>query len=99
MILRRVDELPHGLINHAATLVGDEGHKLADYVSWLRERILAHRDSADYLPTLHIDTYGTIGETFATPGACARFLVKLAELADPCGLRIEQPIHARSRAE
>ncbi len=99
MILREVDELPHGLINSAATLVGPDGAILAEYVRWIRDRVLARRDEATYAPVIHLDTYGTIGETFVTTEACAGFLSHLGEKAAPFRLRIEQPIHAASRAE
>ncbi len=98
MILRRVDELPHGLINNVA-LVGDDGRELEAYVDWIRERILTHRDGPDYEPTLHLDCYGTLGETFPSLASCARYVARLGELAAPLRLRIEQPVHAGSRAE
>ncbi len=98
MILRRVDELPHGLINTVA-LVGDDGHELAAYVDWIRERVLTHRDGPDYEPTLHLDCYGTLGEAFPSLPACARYIARLGELATPLRLRIEQPVQARSRGE
>src|SRR6185437_14489983 len=63
MILRRVDALPQGLINNVA-LVGAAGEELERYVGWIRDRILVHRDSPDYEPTLHLDCYGTIGQVF-----------------------------------
>jgi methylaspartate ammonia-lyase len=99
MILRRADELPHGLINNAATLVGSDGGLLARYVGWVRNRVLEYRDDPAYQPVLHFDCYGTIGETFPTAAACARFLARLGELAEPFTLRIEQPVHAGSREE
>lgn len=98
MILRRVDELPHGLINNVA-LVGAGGSELEAYVSWIRDRVLAHRDGPDYEPTLHIDCYGTLGATFPSPPAVARYIARLGELAAPLRLRIEQPVQAASRAE
>jgi methylaspartate ammonia-lyase len=98
MILRRVDELPHGLINHAR-LVGEDGGELERYVAWIRDRILAHRDGPDYAPTLHLDTYGTIGAVFGSLERCAAYITRLGEVAAPFALRIEQPVHAASRAE
>ena len=38
MILKRVDSLPHGLIN-APALVGEDGAALAGYVRWVRDRV------------------------------------------------------------
>ena len=99
MVLRRVDELPHGLINNAEQLVGSRGELLAAYVRWVRDRVLDLRDSASYEPVLHFDVYGTVGDVFATVPELARYLLELAELAAPLRLRIEQPITAGSRAE
>jgi methylaspartate ammonia-lyase len=98
MIMHRVEELPHGLINNAA-LVGENGRELASYIQWIRDRVLRHRDVPDYTPTLHIDCYGTIGEAFGALEDCARFLAELGELAEPFPLRVEQPVQAASRAE
>lgn len=98
MILRGVNELPHGLINNAE-LVGGDGKRLGSYVSWIRDRVLAQRDSPDYAPVMHLDTYGTVGEIFGSVNRTADFLAWLGELAGPLQLRIEQPIHAGSRAE
>ena len=98
MILREVDELPHGLINNA-DLVGPRGDHLADYVSWIRNRIRQHRANDDYHPVLHVDCYGTLGQVFDSLSGTAEFLVRLGELAAPFTLRIEQPVQAASRAE
>jgi methylaspartate ammonia-lyase len=98
MILRRVDELPHGLINHAR-LVGEDGGELERYIAWIRDRILAHRDGPDYAPTLHLDTYGTIGAVFGSLERCAAYISRLGEVAAPFALRIEQPVHGGSREE
>jgi methylaspartate ammonia-lyase len=99
MILRAVDELPHGLINNAAELVGENGDLLAAYVAWVRERVLEHRESPAYEPVLHFDCYGTLGEVFTTPAECGAYLARLEAAAAPLRLRIEQPLQAGSRAE
>jgi methylaspartate ammonia-lyase len=98
MILRRIDELPHGLINNAS-LVGADGGVLAAYVEWIRDRILDHRADPGYTPTLHLDCYGTVGEVFGSLDACANYAAELGRLAEPFPLRVEQPVHAASRAE
>lgn len=97
MVLREVDELPHGLINNARELVGDDGRILLEYVAWVRDRVLALRDRDDYQPVLHFDTYGTLGDVFPSVRACAAFLLRLGEVAAPLKLRIEQPIDGGSR--
>ena len=60
MIIKGAQVLPHALINNVADKLGNNGEKLADYVAWLRDRILANRTDESYLPTFHIDVYGTI---------------------------------------
>jgi methylaspartate ammonia-lyase len=100
MVLKRVDELPHGLINNADALVGrPDGDKFREYVTWVRGRVLELRDTDEYEPVLHFDVYGTIGDVFPDIDECARYLASLGEAAAPLTLRIEQPVHARSREE
>ncbi|MBQ1945792.1 MAG: methylaspartate ammonia-lyase, partial [Clostridia bacterium] len=64
MIIKGAQVLPHALINNVKDKLGEKGEKLAEYVAWLRDRILTHRVSEDYMPVLHIDCYGTIGAVF-----------------------------------
>ena len=98
MILKRVDVLPHGLINNVAEKLGPDGELLADYVAWIRDRILALRPSEDYSPRLHIDTYGTIGLAFgADVDVVADYLARLGKLADPFPLRVEHPVDMGGR--
>ncbi len=98
MVLKEVDVLPHGLVNHVGTVLGHDGGLLAEYVAWLSERILATRARPDYVPRLHLDTYGTIGLAFdGDVGRVADYLGRLADLAAPFDLRIEHPIDAGSR--
>ncbi|MEM1261309.1 MAG: methylaspartate ammonia-lyase [Pseudomonadota bacterium] len=97
MLLRRVDALPHGLINNVEDKLGRRGEKLHEYVAWLRQRI----DSlgSDYRPTLHIDVYGTVGLTFDNDTtAIARYFDALADAAGPYPLYIEGPVDAGSRS-
>jgi methylaspartate ammonia-lyase len=94
MIIKEAQVLPHALINNVETKLGKNGEKLAEYVVWLRERILNNRLSADYNPVLHIDVYGTIGVAFGDNNykAMGDYLAKLEELAKPFRLRIEGPM-------
>jgi len=94
MIIKGAQVLPHALINNVETKLGRNGEKLAEYVVWLRERILNNRLSEDYNPVLHIDVYGTIGVAFGDNNykAMADYLAKLEELARPFKLRIEGPM-------
>ena len=64
MIIKGAQVLPHALINNVDTKLGRNGEKLAEYVGWLRDRILSMRTDESYMPVLHIDVYGTIGASF-----------------------------------
>jgi methylaspartate ammonia-lyase len=98
MILKEAGALPHGLINSVEGKLGGRGELLAEYVSWVRDRVLAVRRRPDYMPTLHFDTYGTIGLIFdADETRMAAYLAELGERAAPFRLRIEHPVDAGSR--
>ncbi|HZK29168.1 MAG TPA: methylaspartate ammonia-lyase [Clostridia bacterium] len=98
MILKQVPVLPHALINNMDKL-GPRGDTLADYVTWLRDRVIHFRQAPDYQPIFHIDVYGTIGQLFGYENieAITGYLERLAMLADPFALRVEGPIDAGSR--
>jgi methylaspartate ammonia-lyase len=97
MVLKRVDELPHGLIN-STEKVGPRGRRLLEWVAALRERIIRVREDPAYEPVLHLDVYGTLGLAFdRRPAALADYLARLADAARPLSLRIEHPIDAGSR--
>jgi methylaspartate ammonia-lyase len=90
MILKRVDSLPHGLIN-APELVGPGGEALVSYVRWVRERIEALRPDPGYDPILHFDTYGLL-RAEAEP-----IILAMEAAAGPLRLRVEHPLDAGSR--
>ena len=94
MIIKGAQVLPHALINNVEDKLGLNGEKLADYVAWLRDRILANRTDDKYLPVFHIDVYGTIGAAFGNTNykAMADYIEKLGEIAKPFKLRIEGPM-------
>lgn len=93
MIIKTADVLPHALINNVEEKLGYNGEKLADYVQWLRDRIIALRADENYAPILHIDVYGTIGAAFdCDTKKMADYLAQLAEIAKPFKLRIEGPM-------
>jgi methylaspartate ammonia-lyase len=99
MILKRVDVLPHGLINNVPHKLGENGGKLAEYVTWLNRRIQQLRKDASYRPQLHIDVYGTVGLIFDNDaGRIADYLVTLEKRAVPFQLYIEGPADAGSKA-
>ncbi|HJZ36639.1 MAG TPA: methylaspartate ammonia-lyase [Solirubrobacterales bacterium] len=99
MILKRVEVMPHGLINDQA-LVGKDGDALVSYVRWVRDRVHALNDDPNYAPTLHFDVYGLLG-TVADRDVdrVADIVVRMTEAARPFRLRVEQPLHGDSRAE
>jgi len=101
MIIKGAQVLPHALINNVKDKLGEKGEKLAEYVEWLRDRILEHRTSEDYAPVLHIDCYGTIGAVFGNTNyaAMADYIEELGRIAKPFHLRIEGPMDCDSNRE
>ncbi|MDD4402111.1 MAG: methylaspartate ammonia-lyase [Desulfitobacteriaceae bacterium] len=98
-IIKRVGVLPHGLINHVETKLGQDGGLLLEYVEWLRERVLSLGEKG-YLPTLHIDVYGTIAQAFNDDlEKMTAYFSKLEEAARPLPLRIEGPLDADGKEE
>ena len=94
MIIKGAQVLPHALINNIDEKLGRKGEKLAEYVAWLRDRILAMRHNESYLPVFHIDVYGTIGAAFGNNNyqAMADYIEELGKIAKPFHLRIEGPM-------
>ena len=94
MIIKGAQVLPHALINNLGEKLGRDGKKLADYVAWLRDRILAYRHDENYSPVMHIDVYGTIGAAFGNNNyaAMADYIEELGRIAKPFRLRIEGPM-------
>ena len=99
MILKGSQVLPHGLINHVQTKLGQHGELLLKYVGWLRDRVVALRADENYAPVLHIDVYGTIGLIFGNTNyaAMADYLATLEAEARPLHLRIEGPMDVDER--
>ena len=94
MIIKGAQVLPHALINNIDTKLGRKGEKLAEYVAWLRDRILAFRTDENYLPVFHMDVYGTIGAAFGNTNykEMADYIEELGKIAKPFHLRIEGPM-------
>ena len=98
MIIKGAQVLPHGLINNVASKLGERGELLEEYISWLRDRIIALRPFPDYNPILHLDVYGTIGIVFGTNAqTIADYLSRLERAAHPFKLRIEGPMDMEER--
>ena len=94
MIIKGAQVLPHALINNIDTKLGRKGEKLAEYVAWLRDRILANRTDENYQPVMHMDVYGTIGAAFGNNNykAMADYIEELGRIAKPFKLRIAGPM-------
>ncbi len=94
MIIKGAQVLPHALINNVEEKLGKKGEKLAEYVAWLRDRILGNRTDDSYNPVFHIDVYGTIGAIFGNNNytEMADYIEQLGKIAKPFHLRIEGPM-------
>ena len=94
MIIKGAQVLPHALINNVDTKLGRKGEKLAEYVAWLRDRILQNRTDESSLPVMHMDVYGTIGAAFGNTNykEMADYIEELGQIAKPFKLRIEGPM-------
>jgi methylaspartate ammonia-lyase len=94
MVAKRVDILPHGLINSREAF-GRAGETFLAYVAWVRDRVMDVGDGG-YRPTLHFDVYGVAGAAFPTAEAMTGFLAKLWAASNPLPVQIESPIIAAS---
>lgn len=93
MIMKEAPVLPHALFNHVETKCGMKGEKIKEYIDWLKNRILTHRQNDSYHPNIHIDVYGTLGIIFNNDlDAIATYIGELAEIAKPFSLRVEGPV-------
>ena len=101
MIIKGAQVLPHALINNVKDKLGEKGEKLAEYVAWLRDRILQYRADESYMPVMYIDCYGTIGAVFGNYNypAMADYIEELGRIAKPFLLRIEGPMDCDSTRE
>ena len=101
MIIKGAQVLPHALINNVEEKLGKNGEKLAEYVAWLRDRILNMRLDENYNPVIHIDVYGTIGAAMGNHEykKMADYIEELGKIAKPLHLRIEGPMDCDSDRE
>jgi methylaspartate ammonia-lyase len=98
MIIKEAQVLPHALINNIDKKLGRNGEKLAEYITWLRERIRNFRINGSYRPSLHIDVYGTVGLLYDNDaGKITEYLAGLGETAAPFELYIEGPVDAEAK--
>ena len=98
MIIKHADVLPHALINHVGTKLGEHGEILLQYIGWLRDRIIKYRSDPNYSPIFHIDVYGTIGLAFNYDvEKMLSYLLECEKQAAPFRIRIEGPIDTGDR--
>jgi methylaspartate ammonia-lyase len=92
MIARRVDSLPHTLVDNIPEHLGEDGEVLVQYARWLRERI-PQLSGDDYKPTIHLDVHGALGGIYDNNlGKILGYLVRLEQAVAPYPLRIESPL-------
>jgi methylaspartate ammonia-lyase len=97
MIMKRVDYLPHGLIN-STKVFGSKGLEFLDYVEWVRTRVLEKGDE-NYRPTLYFDLYGMIGRTFSNQvDEIVKYLESLEKVAHPLEICIESAVDFGGRS-
>ncbi len=93
MIMKRVEAMPHGLINNVEEKLGLKGEKLREYIAWLAKRVKELSGGDEYRPSLHIDVYGTIGQLFDNDlDKVAEYVASLEKEADGLPLYIEGPV-------
>lgn len=98
MIIKSADVMPHALINHVGTKLGEHGELLLQYIAWMRDRVLQHRKDKNYNPVFHIDVYGTIGIAFNYDvDKMFEYLLECEKTAAPFRIRIEGPIDTGDR--
>jgi methylaspartate ammonia-lyase len=98
MILKKVDALPHGLVNSVDEKLGRDGGKLKEYIRWLSRRIRELSPDPGYNPAIHVDVYGTIGTIFANnPARVASYVAGLEADAAPFALYIEGPVDVEEK--
>lgn len=99
MIMKQAELLPHASFTVVETDLGPGGEYILRYTAGLSRRI-AEVGAPDYRPTIHLDTYGTIGEMTGNDAAAITALLgRLAAAAAPYPLYIESPIIADTREE
>ncbi len=98
MIMKEADVLPHALINHVGTKLGEHGEILIKYIAWLRDRILKYRVNKDYHPNYLLDVYGPNGLAFNYDvDKMFEYLLECEKTAAPFRIRIEGPIDTGDR--
>ena len=90
MALRRVDVLPHGLINSREKF-GPKGQTFLEFAQWVACRV-RELGGEEYRPVLHFDVYGWVGlEIGLNPLDIAAFIARAADSLRPFRLHLESP--------
>lgn len=99
MLMKRVDVLPHGLINNVEEKFGAKGEILLDYIRWITDRIEMLGIDDSYNPIFHFDTYGTPGLAFGETAyrEIADFMEQASEIVGGRRIRFEFPIDGGSK--
>ncbi|MEL7188192.1 MAG: methylaspartate ammonia-lyase [Pseudomonadota bacterium] len=91
MVLKKVDVLPHGLINSAEKF-GPDGATFIEYIQWVAARA-GELGGSEYRPKLHFDLYGWVGLGFSDdPLKVAEFIARCADAVPGFDLQIESPV-------
>ena len=92
MILKRVDILPHGLVN-CPEKFGLKGDVFLGYVEWVCDRI-RKLGPPGYEPCLYFDVYGMPGVVFENDiSRMTSYFNDLEQRCQPFRLRIESPVN------
>lgn len=98
MILKKVNVLPHGLINNVHEKLGSHGEIFLEYIKWVKNRIEKLSTDKSYSPILHFDVYGTIGSAFNNDiDRMAGYFKEIEEASKPYKVRIEGPMDMEER--
>ncbi len=92
MIIKKVDVLPHALINTREKLAA-----LEEYISWLAKRIRELRTDASYKPVIHIDLYGMVGLAKPEVKEAAAYLAGMQKAAGEFELYFEGPVDMEAK--
>ncbi|MBS1249590.1 MAG: Methylaspartate ammonia-lyase 1 [Chloroflexi bacterium] len=97
MIAKRVDSLPHSLVDNIPEHIGQDAVVLTRYVRWLSARI-NELGGEEYVPTIHLDVHGALGEIYDhNLGRVLGALSALEQAAQPYPLRVECPLIGETR--
>lgn len=99
MIARRIDSLPHGLVDDIPEQLGEKGERLVAYARWISLR-LVRLGIPTYQPAIHLDVHGAIGQLLNHDATrILELLEELQKAADPYRLRMESVLIAESRGK